>query len=252
VIEHAKQLGIATKSFSEAAQASMKQRKATNLQRYGHENVLGYGTDKYKKRNETVQKKYGVSCVFKLEEVKQKSTATLLERYGVENPINLPNRVSNVGRKSKAHQVVENWLRSANIAFESEKVDRSLRAYNKDLQRWYQPRPDLVLNNERIIIEIYGDMWHANPNKYKDSDQLVLWTGLTSAQSIRERNRIREQHLKDRGYLVICVWTSSIGRGRGAQAHTRIDLLKEIAKCQLLLQSSPSSEYLQKIDTIYL
>ena len=67
VIEHAKQLGIATKSFSEAAQASMKQRKATSLQRYGHENVLGYGTDKYKKRNETVQKKYGVSCVFKLE-----------------------------------------------------------------------------------------------------------------------------------------------------------------------------------------
>jgi G:T-mismatch repair DNA endonuclease (very short patch repair protein) len=252
VIEHAKRLGIHTKSYSESAHSSMKQRNTTNLQKYGQENVLGYGTEVYEKRNKTIQERYQVSCVFKLEDVKRKSKSTMLERYGVENPINIPNRISNVGRRSKAHQIVEEWLQSAGIEFESEKVDKALRAYNKDLQRWYQPRPDITLNKNKIIIEIYGDRWHANPAKYKDSDQIVLWTGLTPVAEIHRKNKIREQHLKDLGYLVICIWTSSIGKGRGAQAHTRIDLLKEIEKCQALLQSNPSSEYLQKTDTIYL
>ncbi len=252
IITRAKRLGISTKSSSESAHISMKQRSTTNLQKYGQENVLGYGTSIYKKRNKTVQDKYGVSCVFKTEEIKQKSRETMLKRYGVENAINLPNRVSNIGRRSKAHRVVERWLLDAEIDFESEKVDRSLRKYNRELQRYYQPRPDIVLKDEKIIIEIYGDTWHANPAKYRDTDQVVLWTGLTSAAEIHKKNRIREQHLKDLGYTVICVWTSSIGRGRGAQAHTRIDLLKEIEKCQLLLQSNPSNESLQKIDTIYL
>ena len=48
--------------------------------------ICGDKICKYKKREDTCTKKYGVKCVFQSEEVKEKIKDTNLGRYGVENP----------------------------------------------------------------------------------------------------------------------------------------------------------------------
>ncbi len=72
--------------------------------------------------------------------------------------------------------------------------------------------PDILIEPDGIIIEFYGNFWHANPNLYKASDEIHY--GIT-AQEIwkRDKDRIRRlEHIVYRGerfatgYRVIVVW----------------------------------------------
>lgn len=58
----------------------------TNVKKYGAPNPLSLNTEPYKKRNETVQKKYNVSNVFQEEQVKEKCKKAWINNYGVDNP----------------------------------------------------------------------------------------------------------------------------------------------------------------------
>jgi G:T-mismatch repair DNA endonuclease (very short patch repair protein) len=64
--------------------------------------------------------------------------------------------------------------------------------------KWFFP--DIMYNS--IIIEVYGNYWHANPNIYKENDLIKheyakdIWT--------RNKNRIIE--LEDNGYKVLVIW----------------------------------------------
>jgi G:T-mismatch repair DNA endonuclease (very short patch repair protein) len=246
IIGQAKKYGIKTLSMQEANHVSQERRVATNLAKYGHTNPLAYGTDSYKKRNQTVKDKYGVVNVFQLETTKEKAKKSLIERYGVERSIDLPHRVANTGQRSIPHKLTERFLEENSIAYESEVKDPSLRAFNSYLGREYTPRPDIRLKDYPVIIEVYGDTWHANPSKYKDDDLILLWTGLTPAKEIRLRDHAREEQLRAKGYFVICIWTS-----KGTTTHyLRDHLLPEIERCKQLLKESPES--IQKTATIYL
>lgn len=33
---------------------------------------------------------------------------------------------------------------------------------------------DIYIKKFNTVIEIYGDFWHANPNKYKENDELNM------------------------------------------------------------------------------
>lgn len=213
ILRYAKNFGIKTKSVAESAQSSKTRDrfKKTCLNKYGAENCLSKNTTAYKRRNKTVKKKYGVVNVFQLEDVKQKSRNTLFERYGVHNPVDLPFRKNNNGRKSKEHKIVEEFLEQYGIRFESE-ANSKFRKYNEEFGRIYSPIPDIFIEDKKLIIEINGDYWHANPNKYKPGDMIKRFKGFISAKAIWDKDLIRKRHLESFDNRVIYIWTSQIKR----------------------------------------
>lgn len=201
----AKNLNIKTKTIKESAnnEKTRNKFKETCLNKYGDTNVLGKKSPIYYERNKTVEEKYGVKNVFQLANVKEKSKETLIKNFGVTHPIYIQTRYKNCGRKSKNHKKIENLLKELNISYESEKIKK----FSKNS---YNPRPDIIIENMNLVIEIYGDYWHANPNFYKDSDLIKRWYGNITAKEIHENDKKRIEQIESFGYKVIIIWETDI------------------------------------------
>ena len=182
------------------------------VKKYRHEhNNLAKGSPGYNKRQETLAKE-GIVNVFQREEVKAKIKQTLKEKYGVSNPIHLITNKNN-GNISKPHLQTIEFLKSRgyieHVDFISEQRN-FLNAFNEELNRDYCPRPDIIFPDKKVVIEIYGNLWHANPQYYSKLDIIHTWDGDLTAGEIWKRDKIRENHIKSLGYDVIILWESEI------------------------------------------
>ena len=57
-----------------------------------------------------------------------------------------------------------------------------------------------------LIVEFYGDYYHANPLIYQDND-IISKKGIT-AKEVREIDKCRQKALEDCGYKFFIVWQS--------------------------------------------
>ncbi len=214
IIKLAKTLNIKTKNIKEICNSPLvlEKRKETCRIKYGADNCLSKNTSAYKKRNNTIIEKYGCENVFQLESVKTKSKETLFDKYGIQNPCELPYYERNNGRRSKIQIKIENFLTEINIDFQIE-VGKIFRKDN------YSPIVDILISDKKIIFEIYGDKWHANPLKYKSNDLIKTWDGWLTAEQIWKKDKKRQEQLESFGYKVIILWENDIRRN--------FDVLKE-------------------------
>lgn len=208
IIQILKDFGFTTRSMKESANNPTARNLYTEtcLKKYGDINVLGKNSPVFKKRNDTVFKKYGVNNVFQVNDVKDTIKKTMLHRYGVENAVYMPGIKFNNGNLSKIHIKVEELLNQLNIKFISEDT-RSL--FKKD---GYNPRPDITIDNLKIVIEINGDYWHANPNNYKANDIICKWGGNALVKEIWEHDKKRKEQIESFSYRVITLWESFINK----------------------------------------
>lgn len=68
---------------------------------------------------------------------------------------------------------------------------------------------DIFLGH-KLLLEINGDFWHANPKIYKAEDILNYPNGEVTAKSLWQRDRIKYQYAIDRGFQVIYLWEQEI------------------------------------------
>lgn len=61
----------------------------------------------------------------------------------------------------------------------------------------------------KIIIEIFGNYWHANPAMYESTDEFSF-NNVYTASEIWEKDKNRILDLEKLGYNVIVVWESEI------------------------------------------
>lgn len=211
IITFCNEFDIKTNSMTEQANNPNVRNsyKNTCIEKYGTENALSKNTISYKKKNKTVKRKYGVSNVFQCENIKIKSKKTLYDKYGVYSAINLPWYERNYGRRSKIHIKVEKYLEESNIDYTSE-VKNKFTKYNDYLARIYAPQVDILIESKKIVIEINGDKWHANPRIYKSTDLIYKWGGTKTAKEIWEFDKFRTKQIKDFGYKVIVLWQLDI------------------------------------------
>lgn len=66
---------------------------------------------------------------------------------------------------------------------------------------------DLIFDDEKILIEIQGDFYHANPSKYKSGD--VLFIGL-SVDEIWKKDEIKRIIAEENGYKVYYLWETEL------------------------------------------
>jgi G:T-mismatch repair DNA endonuclease (very short patch repair protein) len=67
--------------------------------------------------------------------------------------------------------------------------------------------PDEINHSLRIIVEMYGDVYHCNPRKYKDPNQFLRIIGRTVGEQWKRDER-RLACFYKHGYSVVIVWDS--------------------------------------------
>lgn len=189
-----------------------KQRKATNNDRYNGDNPLNRNSSSYTKRNETVKVKYGVDNVFQLEEIKDKIKSTMLDKYGAENPSWQPYFKSTQRNISKPHIKVNEFLTKIEINFKNE-VGNLFPALNNTNGKIYSPRVDIWCPDIKLVIEINGEFYHADPRCYKATDIMqhsFAGPDYPTAQQVWDRDRVRTEQIKSFGVDVLILWEKEI------------------------------------------
>jgi len=226
LIAHAKKLGVKTHSIRESSllKTVQNQYKKTIKKRYGCTNISQIQSVKDKKVEKALEK-YGCINVFQAEEVKQKSNITMMKKYGVIAMIQLPKFKRNNGKMSLMHKDISKFLKLKKIKHKNE--CQEFNKFSKEKDRYYSPCVDICIINKKLIIEINGDKWHANPQIYMPNDKIQTWGGLLMAKDIWKKDKAREKHLKSFGYKIIYIWEKDF---RENKLKVYKDLLNEISK----------------------
>lgn len=228
VIDRAKLLNIETHTVSSSKKLKTVKiaQKKTMLEKYGVENISQAQVVKDKKTQKALDR-YGCVNVFQSEEIKKKSKQTMLEKYGVGHTIQLPNFIKNNGKLSKNHKEIFEFLKKNKIKCKNEVI---FSKYNKHYKRIYSPRADICIESKKIVIEVNGDIWHANPKLYKKNDLLpaTYWSNKQmTAKDVWKKDKIKRKHIESFGYRIIYVWDKDFNHNKNK---TLQRLLDEISK----------------------
>lgn len=243
-------LGIKrTNSESKKTKVYKDKIESTNMKRFGVKNPSQAKAIK-KKKKETFLKNFGYEnnfCNPKIQKVAQSHIDyekaqesmrdTLIEKYGdsVYNPSQIPGVSVKIGesQKKRISKMTADERRRmtekarANINYVSSQEIRIQTILNQlDVEYTangflYAYNWDLIFKN-KVIIEVQGDFWHANPKFYKESD--VLLDGLLAKDVWKKDNRKRKL-IESKGYTVHYFWESDINNMTNEEIYK---LLKEI------------------------
>jgi G:T-mismatch repair DNA endonuclease (very short patch repair protein) len=67
--------------------------------------------------------------------------------------------------------------------------------------------PDFYVKDKNIIIECYGDYWHANPKLYESTDTIF---GKLEVSDIWKKDEVRKTTFETNGYQFINLWETDI------------------------------------------
>ena len=62
---------------------------------------------------------------------------------------------------------------------------------------------DLIFDDEKVLIEVQGDFYHANPKKYKENDELFIGK---IAKDIWKKDEEKKAIAEENGYKVYYLW----------------------------------------------
>lgn len=178
--------GVATCGESKELQEKARQ---TRIRRYGDPNYRNS-----MKQKETISRKSKKELAIIIE----KRRKTCLQRYGVDTPFGFcrkPNSVSGLSKRVQRilndHQEVE-YEQELRINFTERKEYRDFRAY------------DFAFG--KVILELNGDFFHANPKIYKAEDIITIRHVPHTAQSIWNDDTVKRRLAESRGYQVVYLW----------------------------------------------
>ena len=198
----------------------IKQKKAaTFVKNYGVDNI--WKTDEFKSQHkETMQTRYGKGSLpnrygRKTEWWKQFSPAERTEMLGPANSgyTKWWNALSIDERDLIIQQRIETAMKNGR-SYSSKLEDRIATMLNElglkyKRQQFIGRRSYDFALPDKILIEVQGDYWHANPLLYKADDFFARDGGIT-AEEIWRRDAEKKQHAESKGFKVIYIWESDI------------------------------------------
>lgn len=197
----------------------------------------------FNKRKTTNQKRYGSEHVFQSDHFKEKNKETCLEVYGKEHhkigdtasTYNLLSDTDKLLRNNKiSKKITQNWdnlsdeVKAAKLKQLNSAEDKGIRRISKiekrfesllineniayTTQKWISNFAyDFRVTGTNILIEVQGDYWHCNPNKY--SGEFIHPTRKILAKDIWVYDESKRHNAEKYGYKVIYVWESEIKAG---------------------------------------
>ncbi|MCK9574820.1 MAG: very short patch repair endonuclease [Clostridia bacterium] len=218
-----------------------KYRKTCN-EKYGVDNVSKVDAVQKKKEN-TFILHYGVNNIFKDKEFKDYITennfAWLYDESNKSRAISQSKSIryfwENVSdeRKYEIHEYnklqYQKWWnnlsqeektaviqkRQAYVSKIETRVAKILRDNNitYTAQFWINRKSyDFRFDKTKILLEVQGDFWHANPSKYCANDVLKHPGSWVTAQQLWEKDKMKNDIALSYGYKVLYLWESEINK----------------------------------------
>ena len=234
-----KYFGIDKRTKREATSTIRTRQKYKNTceKKYGVDNV-SKSKDIQDKKKQTFLKNYGVDNIWKSEEYYSWLHDYMLENYGKKS---LPNRYGKMNdhwqiispedkkiRMDKLHDGYKKYWKNLsdeqkNIIIQkrcknfvhnfSSKLETRISNVLEELnigftrQFWINRKSfDFKINKTRIILEINGDYWHANPEIYKKDDILKFPNGIIKAGEVWKKDSLKNAIAEKYNYFVIYIW----------------------------------------------
>lgn len=194
--------GIKLRGISESAkQITSKKIKNTCLETYGVSNPSQLDFVKDRKK-ETFIKHYGVDNIWKTEEYKD-FTRNRWNDYDDKEKTRILNGIIDKHRNgeiSKLEKRILSVLKDMGVGFETQfKIGKYFHKY------------DIRLSGTKILFEINGDFWHANPNVYCAEDILNFSkTNHPKAKEIWKKDEKNRNVAEANGYKIIYLWENEI------------------------------------------
>jgi len=222
---------IKKRSISESSiKISRNKFVKTMMDRYNTDNPSRVDEFK-KKREQTCIDRFGVDNIRKIRNFLKIVEKTVKEKYG----ITYSELKSQIGKKvwEKLTDEERNiWLdksirsdkcfnNNKNKGYHSSKLETSVQEIlNKmgvtyttqfclkinKMRRFY----DFLLVDIKLIIEVNGDYWHANPKLYERTDILNYKFGIKTAEDIWNKDKIKKDLAEKKGYHLMYIWESEI------------------------------------------
>lgn len=191
-----------------------KQRKLMT-EKYGVEWGSQLESVKELKRENNLQK-FGVDNIWKTEWFKKNRDRFYLEKFGMnlseynklywlslsedEQKEHMINSVGKSSINSSIEIRIKSILDMMCIEYTSQKKIKN----GKGSLYFF----DICIND--ILIEINGDFWHANPQKYKNNDILKFPKREIIAENLWLKDKIKYKEGRKNGYSVVYLWESLI------------------------------------------
>lgn len=192
------QEGVEIRGVAESAKKiTVKKVKAFCQEHYGVDNPSQLETVKEKKKSTFIEH-YGVDNIWKTEEYKQ-FTRERWNSYDAEEKtkylLGLFDRRKN-GTVSNLEKRVMGILKDIGIPFESQyRIGK------------YFHRYDIRISDTKILLEVNGDFWHANPELYKEDDILNFSeTNKPRAKDIWKKDQKNAEIANKNGFKVLYLW----------------------------------------------
>jgi very-short-patch-repair endonuclease len=91
---------------------------------------------------------------------------------------------------------------------------------------------DLVDINSKKCIEINGDYWHANPEKYNEEDFInYRGKGRISVVDIWKKDEIKYNAIKEQGFELLVIWETDIKNDRQNVLQKCENFLNGVKQC---------------------
>lgn len=153
------------------------------------------------------------------ERISKKTTAQLHKRYAKmtdKERETLNRKISKSVRKryededyvERRAAGIEGWLKTRTSKVETKVAKELLPLGYEQGVRVGRYVVDFINNDTNTIVEVNGDYWHTNPEKYSP-DYFHKGKGLT-AKEIWEYDKERNEHLAQLGYKVVVIWEKEI------------------------------------------
>lgn len=228
-------LGIKrTNSESKRTKKYKKKYSKTIKERYGVKNISQHQSVKDKKKK-TFLKNFGYEnnfcnpviqkeAISKIDRAKayKKLKEAIFKKYGVDNITKVKRvakKISKIRKEECKKLSYEEKLRRTRAARENVKYESSqeLRIEkilkNKKIEFLRNQfildfNFDFVFPN-KVLLEVQGEFWHANPKKYKPEDKII---GKTKAKDIWDKDERKKKAATESGYKIFYLWEFEINK----------------------------------------
>jgi very-short-patch-repair endonuclease len=222
-----------TNSESKRTKKYIEKYTNTIKEKYGVTNISK--SEKIKKiKNETFLKNHGYINNFCNPEIQskaiskidhkaawEKSKQGLIEKYGVDNPSKIPEVQAKIKKSCKARlekMSFEEKQEMTRIARESftnsssleQRVEKALLNYQVTFRKnvsMFKYNYDFVFDDLKVIIEIQGDYWHANPKIYNENSVMI---GGKLAKELWAKDLKKKNIAEENGFKVFYFWEKDI------------------------------------------
>lgn len=173
------------------------------IEKYGVKHAI-QNEESMKRMKETTLQRYGVEFFLERGEHYKVIEDSMMEKYGVKNNFEI---ISNsTGKVSKLERgIISTLIYELKLNYKKVKCYKTTQFRISFEDTWYNVDFYDPINN--IVIEVFGDLWHCNPAKYKE-DYINKGYNLT-AKEIWEKDEIRKNRIIEKlGCKFIVIWES--------------------------------------------